>query len=145
MKTFMALFTTCLLIVCVENGRAESQGDLKQSVKAPKGGDIKALREGYIEVVSSRSAVQIYLYDGNLKPQKQLKDFSVVAEVQRANSKDHENLELKSAPGGFTANIEPSEAAKYYLDIGIANRKSGFADRTSFDVITTPEQTTAAQ
>jgi hypothetical protein len=103
-------------------------------VKAPRGGDIKQIRDGYIEVVSNRKVIKIYLYDKKLKPEKQLKNFSIIAEVQRATAKEHENLELRPTDGAFTAKFDPGDTSKFYLDIGIANRKTGSADRTSFSI-----------
>ena len=100
-------------------------------IKAPNGGEIKAFRNGYIEVVNKQNLIKIYLYDKQLKLEKELHDYSVVAEVQRAYSKDHETLELKSASGALVGSVKDPNVQ--YLDIGIANRKSGNADRVSFD------------
>lgn len=134
------MFLSAMVVAfCCTNAQAETE-----TVKAPKGGEIKATNDGYIEVVNARNAIKIYLYDKNLKAAKELKDISVIAEVQRATSKDHENLELKPSTGGFTAKFEPGETPKYYLDIGIANRKNGKADRVSFDMELPSESTTTA-
>ena len=124
-----AMFSGLLVALCFSIGHAKTE-----NVKAPRGGEIKPINDGFIEVVNGRDSIKIYLYDKNMKAEKKLNDFSIIAEVQRSTSKDHEGLELKPAKDGFTARFEPGAEAKYYLDIGIANRKSGSADRISFDL-----------
>ncbi len=137
-RHFTFQLVALLLFVAVASAEAIA-------VKAPKGGEIKPMVDGYMEVVSDRDLIRIYLYDKKLKPEKQLKDVSIVAELQRATAKDHENLELKPATGGFVAKFDARENSKFYLDIGIVNRKSGSADRLSFDVTTEVENTAAAR
>ncbi len=129
MRQFTFQLVTLLLFSAV------AAADVKP-IRAPNGGEIKPTVDGYMEVVNDRDLIRIYLYDKNLKPQKQLKDVSIVAEVQRATVKDHVNLELKPTAGGFAAKFDAGETLKFYLDIGIVNRKSGSADRLSFDVET---------
>ena len=100
-------------------------------IKAPNGGHIKAINNGFVEVVNNRSVIKIFIYDKNLKLEKQMKDFSLVAEIQRPYSKDLETLDLKDFNGGYTASFDAGDIRN--LDIGIANRRSGSADRISFD------------
>lgn len=139
---FLAYLITAMVVLVPLSSYAEA-ADASQ-VKAPKGGEIKPIRDGYIEVVQGRGSIKIFLYDKNLKPEKQLKDFSIVAEVQRPYTKDLENLELRPTRGGFTASFDPSSDRKYNLDLGIANRRNGTADRTSFD-LEAPASATASE
>ncbi len=105
--------------------------DEKLEIKPMNGGKIKAMNDGYIEVVNRQNVIKIFIYDKDLKLEKELRDFSVVAEIQRAYSKNHETLDLKTTGGGFVATTKDSSVQ--YLDIGIANRRNGSADRVSFD------------
>ena len=102
-------------------------------IRALNGGEIKSIKDGYIEVVNRQNVIKIYLYDKELKLEKELRDFSVVAEIQRAYSKNHETLELETSNGVFLSATKDTSVAVQFLDIGIANRRSGNADRVSFD------------
>ncbi len=132
--SFIPYLSAVLVAFCCSLAHAELNTHAESKLKAPNGGEIKQTRDGFIEVVNSPSSIKIYLYDKNLKAEKKLKDFAIIAEVQRATSKEHENLDLKPVPGGFAANFDSTETPKYYLDIGVANRRSGSADRMSFDI-----------
>lgn len=127
-KRLLVAFCALQASLCAASAHASAD------IKAPNGGEIKVINDGYIEVVNSPGMIKIFLYDKKLKLAEELRDYSVVAEIQRPYSKDHEALELKNASGGFVGSVK--EPAIQFLDIGIANRKNGSADRVSFDFAT---------
>lgn len=120
-----------LLIGLNVNAHEGHDHDAPVSLRAPKGGMIKALDEARIEVVTQGSNLKIYIYDKDLQPLES-KDFVVEAAAEWPRNKKTEPLKLTSHKQYLEANYEAKGTHRYTLKLKITDKKFKEAYDLSF-------------
>lgn len=105
-------------------------------VQAPKGGDIKAIEDAYIEVLSQKDGIKIYFYSHDMKPITNLKQFTVTAEAQLPRDKQMTPLALKESGGVLSTSFDPKRAHRFTLVLKVKDANHDHADRLNFTIET---------
>ena len=136
LKNKITIFTAicALSLVAAVTHAHEGGHDAPGLVQAPKGGEIKAIEEAYIEVLSQKNEVKIYFYQKDLKPFADLKKFTVSAEAQLPRTKIMTPLTLKESGGSLTTKFDAKGAHRYTLVLKVKDSSHGHDDRLNFTI-----------
>lgn len=107
--------------------------DAPTTLKAPKGGVIKALDESRIEVVSKGKDVKIYLYDKEMNPTK-ASDYEIIALAELPRSKKEESLPLAPKDTYFEGSYDAKGSHRYTLKLAVTDSKTNRTDNLTFTV-----------
>lgn len=107
--------------------------DAPTSLKAPKGGIIKALDEARVEVVAKGKDLKIYVYDKEMKP-AQASTFKVIATAELPRTKKEESVALNAQDTFFDAVYEAKGAHRYTLKLAVTDPKTNRTDNLTFTV-----------
>lgn len=107
--------------------------DAPTTLKAPKGGVIKALDESRVEVVSKGKDLKVYLYNKEMKPQD-VNGFTVVATAELPRSKKTEEVKLSSKGTFFEGTYDAKGAHRYTLKLAMTDPKTERTDNLTFTI-----------
>lgn len=107
--------------------------DAPTTLKAPKGGVIKALDESRVEVVSKGKDLKIYVYDKEMNPTK-ASDYKVVAYAELPRSKKEESLSLAPKDTYFEGSYDAKGSHRYTLKLAVTDSKTHRTDNLTFTV-----------
>jgi hypothetical protein len=107
--------------------------DAPTTLKAPKGGVIKALDESRVEVVSKGKDVKIYFYDKTMKPLV-LSRFKVLAKAELPRTGRQETLALIDQSQFFEASYDAKGVHRYTLKLSITDTAIGRTENLNFTV-----------
>lgn len=99
-------------------GHEGHEHDLPKTVSAPKGGDIRAMYEGFVEVVSKGNDLKIYVYDKDLKPY-QTKDLELQAKTILPRVKGANDLNVAAKENFFEGMFDAKGAHRYTLLLSV--------------------------
>jgi len=129
---------TCLAVLfgCLSFSAWAHNGvnhDAPTTLKAPKGGLIKALDESKVEVVWKGKDIKIYLYDQNLKPAP-AGEFTVVASAELPRSKKQEPVTLVANGTFFEGQYDAKGAHRFTLALLVTHAKTGRTEKLTFTI-----------
>jgi hypothetical protein len=107
--------------------------DTPTTIKAPKGGVIKALDESRVEVLSKGNSIKVYLYNLEMKPAT-LSEFKLVAKAQLPRTKKTTDIKLESKDGFFEGLYDPKGVHRYKLILEVSHSKTKQTDRLTFNI-----------
>lgn len=107
--------------------------DAPTTIKAPKGGVVKALDASRVEVVAKGKSIKIYLYDKDMKPAVP-GEFSLVAQAELPRSKKVEEIKLEPKDSFFEGAYDAKGVHRYKLKLEITHSKTGQTDKLTFNV-----------
>ena len=107
--------------------------DAPTTIKAPKGGVIKALDESRVEVVYRGKDIKIYVYDKEMKPQE-ISGFKVVAMAELPRSKKTEEIKLSAKGNYFEGAFDAKGSHRYTLKLTVTDPKTGRTDNINFTI-----------
>ena len=96
--------------------------DAPTTIKAPKGGIIKALDESRVEVVAKGKNIKIYLYDKTMKPAP-ASDFKIAAKAELPRTKKVDEIKLEPKDNFFEGNYDAKGAHRYTLKLDVNHSK----------------------
>ncbi len=128
----MALFATGIWSQSLRAHEGHDH-DAPTTLKAPKGGVIKALDESRIEVVYKSQDLKIYLYDKEMNPSK-ASDFKIIAFVELPRSKKQESLSLETKNTYFEGIYDAKGAHRYTLKLAVTDSKTNRTDNLTFTI-----------
>lgn len=107
--------------------------DAPVTLKAPKGGLIKALDESRIEVVAKGTELKVYVYDKEMKP-AQASRFQLVASAELPRLKKVDSLTLSAQKTFFEGNYDAKGAHRYTLKLAVTDSKTNRTDNLTFTI-----------
>jgi hypothetical protein len=107
--------------------------DAPTTIKAPKGGMIKALDESRVEVLSKGSNLKIYLYDKDMKPAAS-GDFKITAKAVIPRSKKTEDIKLEAKDVFYEGIYDAKGLHRYTLKLEVTHSKLGHTDDLTFNI-----------
>lgn len=107
--------------------------DAPTTIRAPKGGQIKALDESRVEVVAKGKNIKIFFYDKDLKSLP-TSDFEVKASVRLPKKKTAETLELMTAENNLEADYDSKGSHRYTLKLEVTHLKTKMTDSLNFQI-----------
>jgi len=105
--------------------------DAPVTIKAPKGGMIKALDIALVEVVSKGKDIKVYVYDQELKP-RPAATFTIVAKAEMPRTKKVEPVSLVDKGEWFEGSFDAKGVHRYTLRLAVTDQKTGRTDPISF-------------
>jgi hypothetical protein len=120
MKNALIALSVVLLSLSVVKGFGHEghEHDLPKTLSAPRGGDIRALYEGFVEVVSKGHELKIFVYDKDLKPY-QTKDIQLQAKTVLPRVKGANSLNVAAKENFFEGMFDAKGAHRYTLLLSI--------------------------
>lgn len=103
-------------------------------IEAPRGGEIKAIENVYIEVLAKGSEVKIYLYTKDLKPVTDVKPFTLSTEAQLPRGKTSQALPLHENGGVYSTTFDAKGAHRFNLILKIRDSRQKHDDRLVFTI-----------
>lgn len=131
MKTLiltLVLFTSLSL-----NAHKGHNHDAPTTLRAPKGGQLKALDESRVEVLAKGENLKIYFYDLNMKELAPT-DFDIKAKVTLPKSKKSEDLQFKGEENFLEAFYDGKGTHRYTLKIDVTHFKTKMTDTLTFQI-----------
>jgi hypothetical protein len=107
--------------------------DAPTTIKAPKGGIIKALDESLVEVVTKGKNVKIYFYDKERNPTAAA-GFKVEAHAELPRSKNKETIVLSAHEFFYEADWDAKGAHRYTLKLAVTDYKTNRTENLKFTV-----------
>ncbi len=107
--------------------------DAPTTLKAPKGGIIKALDESRVEVVSRGKDLKVYVYDAAMKPASAA-DFKIAASAELPRTKKEETVPLWARKNHFEGSYDAKGAHRYTLKLKVTHAKTGHTDPLTFTI-----------
>lgn len=107
--------------------------DAPTTLKAPKGGIIKALDESRVEVVSRGKDIKIYVYDKEMNPAP-TSEFKIVAKAALPRTKKEDEIKLTSKENFFEGNYDAKGAHRYTLKLAVTDSKASHSDNLTFTI-----------
>lgn len=107
--------------------------DAPTTIRAPKGGLIKALDEARVEVVPKGKNIKIHVYDTEMKSAPTSR-FKVTAEARLPRAKKVEVLALKENETFFEGNYDAKGAHRVILKLAVTDSKTGRTDILTFNI-----------
>lgn len=127
-----SIIISCLCVFSLKAFAHEGHNhDAPTTLKAPKGGLIKALDESRVEVVSKGKDIKIYVYDTELKPLMASR-FQVKAVAELPRTKKSEDLMLKAQENFFEASYEAKGMHRYTLKLEVHDTKVNRSEKLTF-------------
>jgi hypothetical protein len=135
MKNIKTLLTASLIILAgfATEAHEGHDHDMPKGISAPKGGQIKAIDDNLIEVVSRGNELKIYFYDKELKPQD-VAPFKVSAKVEKPRVKKQDDVSLNAAGNTFQAIYDATGLHRYTLILSVKSPKEDHADIVKFTI-----------
>lgn len=133
MKTLALAFLTLTLSSPLSLAHEGHNHDAPTTLKAPKGGTIKALDEARVEVVSKGKDLKVYLYDQAMKP-ADAKDFKIVATAELPRSKKQEAVALTPEGNLYSGTYDAKDAHRYTLKLAVTHAKTARTDNLTFTI-----------
>jgi hypothetical protein len=122
------------LIVSVSSFAHEGHDhDAPTTLKAPKGGVIKALDEASVEVVYKGKNIKVYVYDKDTKPANASR-FQIEAKTLLPKAKKEESLILQAKDTFFEAEYDAKGKHRYSLKLNVTDSKTGRTDPLTFTI-----------
>lgn len=120
MKILLFAFVTALQLVTAHahEGHDKSPG----AVAAPHGGMIQGTGELYVEVLQKSGAVEIFVYDHDLKPLPP-KEAKVSGQVTLPKKPKGEAVKLEMQPDRFSTKIDAKGSHRFELGLTIVHRE----------------------
>lgn len=122
-----------LLLPSIVQAHQGHDHDAPTTMKAPRGGIIKALDESRVEVVSKGNDLKVYVYDAALKPAKAA-DFKIVATAELPRSKKEELVKLDARETYFEGTYDAKGLHRYTLKLSVTHAKTGHTDPLTFTI-----------
>jgi len=135
-KNFLsvAVITILSFFVSPQSGAHEGHAhDAPKGVSAPRGGQIKEIENTYVEVVTKKNELKIYLYDKELKP-LDAATYKVSATAQKPRAKKQEDILLSVKENFFEATYDAKGAHRYSLTLLIKDPKEAHQDKLKFNI-----------
>jgi hypothetical protein len=107
--------------------------DAPTTLRAPKGGVIKALDQSRVEVVSKGKDIKIFVYDQEMKPAPTA-DFQIVAKAALPRTKKEEDVRLVSKDNFFEGSFDAKGAHRYTLKLAVTALKMSRTDHLTFTI-----------
>lgn len=107
--------------------------DAPTTLKAPKGGVIKALDESRVEVVSKKNDIRIYVYDKDLKPAKASR-FKIIAKAELPRTKKSEKINLVEKDFSFEGSYDAKRVHRYTLLLVVTDSKTDLTVDLTFTI-----------
>lgn len=132
MRTYLLVFALCFVgpYAMAHEGHDH---DAPTTLKAPKGGVIKALDESRVEVVSAGKDVKIYLYDKEMKPAAP-SGFKIEAKAELPRTKKEEVISLKAKDSFLEGSYDAKGSHRYTLKLAVTDSKTGRTDNLTFTI-----------
>lgn len=97
--------------------------DAPTTLKAPKGGVIKALDESRLEVVYKGKSIKIYVYDKELKAAS-AKDYKIEASALMPRTKKVETIAMTAQDTFFEGHYDAKGVHRYTLKLKVTDIKA---------------------
>ena len=107
--------------------------DAPTTIKAPKGGIIKALDESRVEVVSKGKNIKIYLYDKAMKSAPS-SEFKITAKAELPRTKKIDEIKLEARDNFFEGNYDAKGIHRYTLKLEVNHTKVNEPTNLSFTI-----------
>lgn len=107
--------------------------DAPTTLKAPKGGIIKALDESRVEVVSKGKELKIFVYDKEMKPAL-ASEFKLIAKAELPRTKKIEDIKLVAKENFFEGTYDAKGAHRYTLKLEVKDSKMNHTDHLTFTI-----------
>lgn len=107
--------------------------DAPTTIKAPKGGIVKALDQSRVEVLAKGKNIKIYLYDRDMKPAA-INDFKIIAQAEHPRSKKVEDIKLDPKDSFFDGTYDAKGVHRYKLKLDVTHAKTGQTDSLTFNI-----------
>ena len=107
--------------------------DAPTTLKAPKGGVIKALDQARVEVVSKGKDLKIFVYDKEMKPAPTT-EFQIAAKAELPRTKKEEDVKLASKETFFEGSFDAKGAHRYTLKLAVTDSKTSRTDHLTFTI-----------
>ncbi len=107
--------------------------DAPTTLKAPKGGVIKALDRARVEVVSKGKDVKVYVYDKGMKPAP-ASEFKISAQAELPRSKGKTDVALTPKENFFEGSYDAKGSHRYTLKLAVTDSKTGRTDNLTFTI-----------
>lgn len=107
--------------------------DAPTTIKAPKGGVIKALDESRVEVVYKGKSVKVYVYDHEGKPAMASR-FKIEAKAIMPRGKKEDVVSLQAKENFFEAEYDAKGIHRYTLKLDVTDSKTGRTDPLTFTI-----------
>lgn len=116
-QTFFTFLALSLLITpnTIFAHGGEDHGHEEQAAMAPKGGMLKEIKNGHLELVAKENSIEIYHYDLHVGP-SQIKDVAIKAEYSFPR-KPFKKLKLKPHRNHWSAPFNKGANHRYNLKI----------------------------
>ena len=133
MKPFLYLFTIIIsaavgTIAIAHNGHDH---DAPTTLRAPKGGVIKALDEASVEVVSKGKNIKVFVYDQESKPAAASR-FKIVASAELPRNKKKEEVIFTAKDNFFEGTYDAKGSHRYTLKLAVTDTKTTRTDTLSY-------------
>ena len=133
-KTLTALvLLSAGLIVSPAGAHEGHDHDAPTTLKAPKGGIIKALDESRVEVVYKGQDIKVYVYDRELKPAP-TSEFKIVATAELPRTKQKDPVALTAKDTFFEGFYDAKKLHRYTLRLAVTDSKTGQTDDLTFTI-----------
>ena len=107
--------------------------DAPTTLKAPKGGIIKALDEARVEVVSKGKNIKVYVYDKEGKPALASR-FKIEAKTLLPRAKKEEAFPLQAKENFFESDYDAKGMHRYTLKLNVTDSNTGRTDLLTFTI-----------
>ncbi len=107
--------------------------DAPTTLKAPKGGVIKAMDQSRVEVVSKGKDIKIFVYDKEMKPAPTT-ELQIVAKAELPRTKKEEEVKLDSKDHFFEGSFDAKGVHRYTLKLAVTDSKTSRTDHLSFTI-----------
>lgn len=129
----LALTVSALAISAPAFAHEGHDHDAPTTIQAPKGGVIKALDESRVEVTFKGKALNVFLYDKELKPLA-VTGFTVKAKAELPRGKKQEDIQLVPAGTSYTGVYDAKGAHRYTLLLSVTDPKTKRPENLSFTI-----------
>lgn len=135
-KQILTLISTAMTLQLATLKASAHEGhdhDAPATVAAPKGGQLKAIEDNYVEVLAKGKDVKIYIYNKDLKAEKAA-PFKVTAQIEMPRSKKKESLQLTDKETYLEASFDAKGAHRYTLILSLTPPNEGHEDQIKFTI-----------
>ncbi len=135
---FTKLLTTTLLlgIITLNQPLIAHEGhnhDKPTTIKAPKGGVVKALDKSRVEVVSKGSNIKIFLYDKEMN-QAPAVDYKIKAQIKLPRVQKTQDISFSLQENHYEANYDVKKTHRFTLMLAVTDPANGHTYDLTFNI-----------
>ncbi len=133
MKRIFSASLSVALLISIAQAHENHDHDAPTTLKAPKGGIIKALDEARIEVIYKGNNIQIFVYDTKMTPTL-TSGFKILAKAELPRSGKIEIINLVAKDTRFEGSFDAKGSHRYTLNLAVTTVKTGRTDHLTFTI-----------